>query len=393
MKRIIAIVVCLLTAVASAQTVHVVDAAAGPGSNFTTIQAAVDAASEGDILLVRAGGEDQGVLIDGKSLTLQGEKDINGDATSLSNLTIRNLSPSQWSVVRGFRISGTFLPYEIELDANQGSVWLEDLITPTPGHPFFGFVFAGMRIVDCQSVVVSKCVMEATISFSTAVPMEFQNSSVQLFDCSFTGANDNISPEDALVRVTGGSLGVYDSTIAGGAGDPQCMGHGGCGPALPGEIGLHAINTELEIQDSVMVGGVGMPNGAPMLIEGGTLTQLGSNARTFSVDAPVREGTMVNVSAQGEPGDLAWAYYSLQPSPAFRHRLFDVAFMLDDPLNLLFLGTVPASGSLDLSFPAPTLGAGMDGFTLFVQTLFLDDAGQGFVFSEPSGVAHLGLGF
>jgi len=60
-----------LVAGAEAGTWHV-GPAAGPGVDFTDIQSAVDAASEGDTIEIDAGTYLDPVVIDGKSVTLQG---------------------------------------------------------------------------------------------------------------------------------------------------------------------------------------------------------------------------------------------------------------------------------------------------------------------------------
>ena len=65
----------LLAGSLAAQTVLVVDAAGGPGSQFTDIQPAIGAATDGTRILVRPGTY-RGFTIVGKSLSVFGEPGV-----------------------------------------------------------------------------------------------------------------------------------------------------------------------------------------------------------------------------------------------------------------------------------------------------------------------------
>ena len=70
-----------LAAALPAQRTWIVDPYNLPGTHFTTIQAAVDAAATGDIVLVRDRQYPQGFRATGKGLTILGDRsfDIVGD--------------------------------------------------------------------------------------------------------------------------------------------------------------------------------------------------------------------------------------------------------------------------------------------------------------------------
>jgi len=369
----------------SAQTVHVVDTALGPLANFTSIQDAVDAASEEDIILVRTAVAMQDVLIDGKSLTLVGDDSTTGDQAALSHLSICNLNATQRVAVRNFSfVDRSAFIDDIELNNNMGQVWLEDFSNPTNILPF-SIGFERMTITDCSTVVLVRLTLLSTTTQSPYT-FKFTNSNVTIHDSHLEGKIRNIVVGDSCLEVTGGNLGIYDSLIQGGYGN-QAGAHNGQGP---GESGLTATGTNIEIQDSMILSGVGNSSTpAPTILTNSTQTDLTSDARSFQVDSPVRGRTTVTINALGMQNDRVWVYYSLSPGVAFQLPVFDVPYLLGGPLNSLYLGQIPASGTLSMSFPAPAQGAGMDGFTLFVQPLFLDSNGQGFVFGEPTVVPHL----
>ncbi|TAJ21647.1 MAG: hypothetical protein EPO68_04315 [Planctomycetota bacterium] len=130
-----AFIVSLLAAPALASNVWVVAQPAGPGVDFTSIQAAIDAAASGDTILVRhAQGVSylESLTIDGKSLVITGD--------TISTLALTNVYGPQPHVVRNVPAGGAvvfrrmFLSYGgaaidgpgLWVHDNAGSVWLEE---------------------------------------------------------------------------------------------------------------------------------------------------------------------------------------------------------------------------------------------------------------------------
>ena len=64
----------LLSAYTTTQDVVVVDAAFGAGADFLEVQDAVDAASDGDVILIRTGNYDH-VTLNAKGVSLQADVD------------------------------------------------------------------------------------------------------------------------------------------------------------------------------------------------------------------------------------------------------------------------------------------------------------------------------
>lgn len=149
--------------VASAQRTWVVDWLNRPGTDFTAIQPAVDAAAPGDIIRVRAAGLVPPVatghaypapVIDGKGVVVVGE----GPTTTWleGSLSISNLPPGQSVTLAGFYFGlGSFsnpLTSEIVGDQNRGSIKIQ--------HVTFGG-FAHSRPIDNSDlIVISHCTMK-----------------------------------------------------------------------------------------------------------------------------------------------------------------------------------------------------------------------------------------
>jgi parallel beta-helix repeat protein len=117
-----AVVVSVLVGTASAKTWYV-DDEASPGIDFTKIQLAVDAASDGDIIYVYAGTYNENVEVD-KSLTLQGEdrEDTIIDASGRgSSITVG----VDGCTINGFNVMGSddsWVYAGIRLESNNNTI-------------------------------------------------------------------------------------------------------------------------------------------------------------------------------------------------------------------------------------------------------------------------------
>lgn len=145
-----------------AQRTWVVDWVQRPGTDFTDIQSAVDAAAEGDTIRIRATGPFgdptyhvyPAPIIDGKGISIIGE----GSLTVVSgNLTIRNTQP--WQSVTLSRLQRgphTFFEFGAMtyVQACAGPVLLRDLD-----------VFLRISITNCRLVVASTCQIKQSSGF------------------------------------------------------------------------------------------------------------------------------------------------------------------------------------------------------------------------------------
>ena len=80
----------------------------GPGEPFVTIQPAIDAAQDGDVVLVRPGTY-AGFVVDGKSLVVHADGAVTlTESVEKSCIQVQNVPAGSRVVVRGFFAKMTF---------------------------------------------------------------------------------------------------------------------------------------------------------------------------------------------------------------------------------------------------------------------------------------------
>lgn len=380
----------LLASPVAAQSVWVVDASGGPGFDFGSIQTAIDTASDGDLILVRAGHYGGIHLVDGKQLVLQAE-----GVVSLGGLRIRNVASDQYVSVRGFQL----LAGEWEFSNNAGPLWFEDVVGP--------FVPGGggtlLRFVDCANVVMTGASFHGDLEGGTALLA--QDSTLALYDSHFGGGvaeTFGLSPRQGPpgVSLRASRIVAMGCTFEGGQGsDPRPE----LGVPSPGPGGVGAVlrdGSTLEVIDTISVGGPRggtnpLPLGAPYEVEAGsTLRQRRHAARSMTGGSPLREGQTTPLVFTGEPGDVVhllvsrepgeWKDYPRRVGPRTLHKI----------LQVIPVGTIPPSGELSIDFTAPPIPGEWHGF--FFQPAFLsgrDGALGSFVYGAPTQVHLLDTAF
>lgn len=221
----------LLVAAALPGQSFVVDAAGGPGSQFTNLQAAVLAVPDGSTLLVRT-GQYSGFQIDQKGLTVLADPgafiyDLG------SQVRVVNTLPQQTVTIRGFE-QGSILGYPVMwLENNAGRIQLESMqVIPIGG--ILGAVHiencADVRMLDCiytpRSFIGNACInstMRASrcVFFNAIVSgLYAADSSVELADTAIIGGTA-LFPSSVLdlsnseVRILAGSwLGNPSAPVA-----------------------------------------------------------------------------------------------------------------------------------------------------------------------------------
>jgi len=289
------------TALAQGGQIFVVDAASGPGTNYTDIQAAVLAVPDGSTLLVRPGNYAP-VTIDGKGVTVLADPVF----TIVGPLSIRNSQPQQRVLLRGFVISGTGHTIAVAnaagpvtLDGNgaflQSMLWGQSGLTVTDSPQVDvrnltipGTAYAPACAVTNSSVVFERCTLLGGDAFFLSKAhgawgepgLTATSSSVHLVHCSVFGGNGAVFvwmgittalPASAAIAMTSSAvraLGLSAHQIAGGT-NPQaaqaaCMAGSGSarvdplivlnGP--PSGVALTLATMPSLLADSALPGGV-----------------------------------------------------------------------------------------------------------------------------------------
>lgn len=189
----------LLCATSTARaTDWIVDDSGGPGVQFTTIQAAIDAAQTGDHVLVRDGTY-AGFVIDGKGLVVA--TDAGASAAITGQVRIQNTPVGTGTQVLGFVV---------------------DLSTTPAGQPLAISSNAG-------AVVVSRCILRGFDGSVPAVAVSIGGSAnVLLHGCEVAGGDagftNSFSRGANGLEVAGSHVELHDCTLTGGRGGSDFTG-------------------------------------------------------------------------------------------------------------------------------------------------------------------------
>ncbi|HKD99366.1 MAG TPA: hypothetical protein VKE69_00020 [Planctomycetota bacterium] len=385
----------LFAAPLASQQVLVVAPAPGPGVFSTTIQAAVDAASEGDVVLVK-GGSYLGFLVARKAVT------IAADAGALVSIRtpvrVFNLAASQRVVVRGLRIdvSGMFAgaaSTAVLFQGNAGPVWLERCAIQGTLATDKGTSGVALATYGSESVVLERTwirggrwVQLPIVGPSGAPAVVAYESSVSLHDCDVAGgdAGPPWFPEYPTAGGAGivssqGRVFVSGSIVRGGDGGSTTVslaGGGAGGPGLTAGGDVVALASTFS-GGAAGLGGPGGSAGAPgvstILAEGGSFATLPGAARHFVAESPIREQQASTWTFGGASGEVAAAIVATDPAPGPLLPFFGGELLVSAASAVAFpIGTVSTSGSLAASIAVPSLPPALLGATLFVQSLFVD---------------------
>jgi hypothetical protein len=194
-----AFVLLVLAAATAAQRTFIVDAAGGAGSDFRTIQPALDAAAHGDLILVRLGTYAEDLLIT-KGVRLVGEagarveKPVAGPSVRISSLPAgRKL------VLQGL----TFLETELRVETCAGEVVLDWLRFDARACCYLG---SSVRVQDSAQVVLRSVTLRGQGVSCGRSALAIVDSSIASIDYHIGTA---ILLDNAIVSIAG-------STVLGG---------------------------------------------------------------------------------------------------------------------------------------------------------------------------------
>lgn len=400
---------------AGAGQVWIVDA--GGGGSFPTIQAAVDAAADGDLVVVRAGVY-PAFQIQGKGLSVAADTDafveVNG------TLRVENTAPTQAVYLRSLH---TKVPGQEGLVVRQcaGPVWVEKCtLVAEDGPPTFPGT-PGALVEDSSSVSFERCLLlgdDAQQSGGQGGPgLRVDDSAVYLYDGELAGADgafhddlgghggDGIDLRGGLVFAAGtvmrgGRGGGADDDPAdpfGGGGGVSCgvPGTGGAGLSLqsgatgPPLARLFAC-TLLPGKGGFSTSAKGCPDGPdgmPIEVFQGDVQSLPGTPRSLRASSPVRELETATFTLTGPAGEQAFVFFSATQGGVLLAP-FQGAALIGSPFTQVANGTVPPGDFLQLTTPIPLLGPTFQGVQLYTQSFWLDAQG-GAIVGGNSGVTVL----
>jgi hypothetical protein len=344
--------------IAVAQRVWVVAPLPSAGVDFTSIQSAVDAAADGDTVLVRQGNYDS-IRIHGKGLIVSAEGYCSLRPTSGYAILVRDTAPSQRVVIRG----------DFSCDVS-GGLWISRCLGPVliEECSFYTYpstsIRSGATVIESPVVTMVRCLLQGA-SRQGVVPgfgLHAIRSSVNLHECTLLGSDASF-----LVAADGGAgahldasfLSATSTTIQGGKGGYGAASGGVCtsvpgtgGPALQlgGPSAVYAFACTLVPGQ----GGSSAPSPCPVGSAGarvagaGTLTEMVGVAPQLAATSHVHTGDTFDIEVSGPVGASAFLLMSPQHDSYF---LPACRGTVDPELPTAFtfpVGVVPSSGRIEL---------------------------------------------
>lgn len=350
--------------------------------NYSTIQEAVDAAKDGDTILVAPAMYLYGFVITNKELCITTSKP--GIMVSLGNkdLVVRDLEPAKTVMIIGFQMAiNSFVSKD-----NLGTVRIEDCkfrghdgIEPQgfPGEP-------GGDIINSHDVSFIHCTLiGGNGTYSLSAPggpgLRVENSSLALYDCSLQGGDGmgNHFGGDGGdgYHATNTTLFASGCVFAGGDGGSafQEGGNGGDG------IHLKDAASVAHLLDCTCTGGEGglaKYSGYPGVpIHGSNVHYFTGPAREFQMLSPAYENTTVDLTFDGQPDDLVGCFISSHPGSKFLPVFQGHLLMSPVPMPVFMILGSTSTGILDLSVPLPDYGPGFIATTIYLQSIFMAQSG------------------
>lgn len=371
----------------------------GPGQPYSQISAAVAAASDGDVILVKHGDYD-GFTITNKSVAVVAE--VGALVYVNAAIRIAGLTATKTVVLdRLVVFNDAVVPYEgLIIDTCSGRVRVQGCkFTASTGT-------AAINPQTCQTEGVVDGGTGIRVQFSQDVALVGSEgyggagSFVWDFDCYMTSGNPQIGGDGGTgLEVIGSRVAVYDGVFSGGyAGSGAGAGDAGHGIAIlggssfllvntlatggngavnqdpltgsPGASGIFVQGADVSILDSQFKGGLS-PGGTETTAAefGVTPTWWHTQAKGLGFFKLLREGQTTPIQVAGAAGDLVMLMASTKTS-AFPSAQFKGSFLLDRSLMLgpFVIGVIPQD-ILTVLVTMPALPAGLPVLEIYLQGL------------------------
>lgn len=374
------------------------------GGHFPTIHQAVNAASAGDIVLVKSGGYTSFTLERGVAVAAE----VPGMVAISGTVVIRFVSAGQTALLHGMRVvsASTSAP-GLRVQNNAGMVRVQQCIsngrnaTMLSGNCTSGPCYGedggvGAVIESSRSVVFTLCSFSGGTGKSTgtsyswyldyggqgAVALLATSSSLALFDCTLVGGSGGGSDfypghgGDACTMQSGAWF-ATKSAFTGGWG-----GYGQDFHTIPGVggDGLDIVAAPAHALESTFTGGpggLGGANGIDGQPVAGLLNLLPGTSRSLSCQNPIRDRQLLPLTMRGEPGEDVYLMVSRNAAFGFDTTQAGVQLVAQPSILSIHLGTVPASGTLTAQLLVRDAAAGPQrGSVYYFQCAFVNASGS-----------------
>ncbi len=352
MRRWIFVLLSLSITPTTLAEVLVVDPPGTPGALYTSVTIAVDAATDGDVIVVRGAGHGA-FTVERKSLVIAGDPAL----TPLlqGRVTIRNLRRRQQVVLKDLQIAPA-LNGGIHVDQCEGPVWVEGVRVDQPYLPVNAV--HGITVQDSTRVSLHDCrfVGSRAVAEAGAAGLLVERSEVYAFGCEFMGGTAFDLPSgpgavvrDALLEASGCS--IWGGDGAPGVASAVCLDHNGAtGLEVQGR------DSVVRLEETEVRGGVApepffsCPGGVPgeaELVFDGRLIRLPGSARTLNLHLLATPSATLRAEYRGPSEEFVW----LMVSPEQSRR----GVLLPDPTqaSMVFLGMIRDQGFRQRRFELP----------------------------------------
>lgn len=381
-----------------AEVIHVAPLP-GPGVDFTSIQGALDAAGNGDIVVVAAGNYSS-ATISGKSVTLVAKP--GAAAVSIQGMRIENLPLGGTVRVAGLKLFQKSFdpgPFDVPFRADScaGIVLVQDCAMAYGS--ISGGDWPGARVTSCNVVSFTRCSMRGILgnfgdddSFPAGNgghALVAADSRVFLHDCELFGESGG--PGDGVEGGDGGdalvslhsNVEAYDCRFHGGKGNSGFTGDLIFGffdaPGIGGAAVRASNSSSIRHQDCFFRAG---KNATPPVLADPVQTDAASievalsgvPALLFGASA-VFAGANVTLTIDAAPIAMTWAYVAPGCGLTFAQGVIG-ASLLTPPIVGAPLGTTNGSGRLQWNADVPSLPAGVRGVAFVVQCLVIPGSGS-----------------